>query len=96
MGYVHALQYTPMRVLMQQPPQGLESPRYVSISLQQDLLGGWLLLRESGLIGGKSQLKRELFLDTVFAYEAFEKARATHIKKGFQVMFIQGITEPKT
>ncbi len=84
-----------MRVLMQQPPQGQESPRYVSISLQQDLLGGWLLLRETGLIGGKSQLKRELFLETEPAYDAFEKARAAFLKKGFQVMFIQGIAEPK-
>jgi hypothetical protein len=84
-----------MRVLMQQHPQGQESPRYVSISLQQDLLGAWLLLRESGLIGGKSQLKREQFLATEPAFEAFEKARAMHIKKGFQVMFIQGMTEPK-
>jgi predicted DNA-binding WGR domain protein len=84
-----------MRVLMQQPPQGPESPRYVSISLQQDLLGGWTLLRESGLIGGKSQLKREQYLETESALEAFEKARAAHAKKGFQVVFVQGAAEPK-
>jgi predicted DNA-binding WGR domain protein len=85
-----------MRVLMQQPPQGQEQPRFVSISLQQDLLGGWTLLRESGLIGGKSQLKREQFLDTEPALEAFEKARAAHFKKGFQVVFVQGVAEPKS
>jgi hypothetical protein len=85
-----------MRVLMQQPPQGQEQPRFVSISLQQDLLGGWTLLRESGLIGGKSQLKREQFLDTEPAIEAFEKARAAHFKKGFQVVFVQGVAEPKS
>ena len=84
-----------MRVLMQQPPQGQESPRYVSISLQQDLLGGWTLLRESGLIGGKSQLKRVQYLETESAIEAFEKARAAHTKKGFQVVFVQGAAEPK-
>ena len=84
-----------MRVLMQQPPQGQESPRYVSISLQQDLLGGWTLPRESGLIGGKSQLKREQYLETESAIEAFEKARAAHTKKGFQVVFVQGAAEPK-
>ena len=84
-----------MRVLMQQPPQGQESPRYVSISLQQDLLGGWTLLRESGLIGGKSQLKREQYLETESAIEASEKARAAHTKKGFQVVFVQGAAEPK-
>jgi hypothetical protein len=85
-----------MRVLMQQPPHGQEQPRFVSISLQQDLLGGWTLLRESGLIGGKSQLKREQFLDTEPAIEAFEKARAAHFKKGFQVVFVQGVAEPKS
>lgn len=85
-----------MRVLMQQPPQGQEQPRFVSISLQQDLLGGWTLLRESGLIGGKSQLKREQFLETEPALEAFEKARAAHFKKGFQVVFVQGVAEPKS
>ena len=85
-----------MRVLMQQPPQGLESPRYVSISLQQDLLGGWLLVRESGLIGGKSQLKREQFLDDEPALAAFEKVRAAHSKKCYHVMFIQGAAEPKS
>ena len=84
-----------MRVLMQQPPHGQEQPRFVSIGLQQDLLGGWVLLRESGLIGGKSQLKREQFLDTEAAIEAFEKARAAHSKKGFQVVFVQGAAEPK-
>ena len=84
-----------MRVLMQQPPQGQESPRYVSISLQQDLLGGWTLLRESGLIGGKSQLKREQFLETESAIDAFENARAAHTNKGFQVVFVQGAAEPK-
>jgi predicted DNA-binding WGR domain protein len=84
-----------MRVLMQQPPKGLEAPRYVSISLQQDLLGGWTLVRETGHIGGKSQLKREQILDTEKAIEAFEAARATHFKKGFQVVFVQGATEPK-
>ena len=84
-----------MRVLMQQPPHGQEQPRFVSISLQQDLLGGWILLKESGLIGGKSQLKREQFLDTEPAIEAFEKARAAHFKKGFQVVFVQGVAEPK-
>ena len=84
-----------MRVLMQQPPQGQESPRYVSISLQQDLLGGWTLLRESGLIGGKSQLKREQYLETESAIEAFEKARAAHTKKGFQVVFVQGAEKKK-
>ena len=52
-------------------------------------------MRESGQIGGKSQLNREQFLDTESALAAFDKARAAQLKKGFQVVFVQGATEPK-
>ena len=52
-----------MRLLLQQKPAAGEAPRYVQLMLQQDLLGGWTLLRETGQIGGKAALKRELYLD---------------------------------
>jgi predicted DNA-binding WGR domain protein len=82
-----------MRLLLQQKPLAGEAPKYVQLILQQDLLGGWNLLRESGLIGGKAQLKREQFLDHDAAIGAFEKARDQQIKRGFQVMFAQGVGE---
>ena len=34
-----------MRLLLQHRPVAGESPKYVQLILQQDLLGGWLLLR---------------------------------------------------
>ena len=43
-----------MRIFLQQKPAANELPRYFQLSLQQDLLGGWTLVRESGQIGGKS------------------------------------------
>ena len=52
-----------MRLLLQQRPTAGEIPKYVQLILQQDLLGGWSLLRETGQIGGKASLKREQFLD---------------------------------
>ena len=84
-----------MRLLLQQKPLAGESPRYVQLILQQDLLGGWALLRESGHIGGKVQLKREQFLDRDSALVAFEKARDAQVKRGFLVMFTQGADAPR-
>ena len=51
-----------MRVLLQQRPSAGEAPRYVQLTLQPDLFGSWELLRESGQIGGRAQLKREQYL----------------------------------
>ncbi|KRG70166.1 WGR domain-containing protein [Pseudoxanthomonas dokdonensis] len=83
-----------MRVLLQQHPQAGEAPRYVQLTLQPDLFGGWELLRESGVIGGRSQLRREQYLLQAEAISAFEKARDSQLKRGFQVMFTRGADAP--
>jgi len=79
-----------MRLLLQQRPDGHEAPRFVQLMLQPDLLGGWTLVRESGKIGGRSQLRREQFLDRDDAFIALEQARDQQLKRGFQLMFVQG------
>ena len=84
-----------MRLFLQQKPAADEAPRYVQLVLQQDLLGGWTLLREAGHVGGRSQLRREQYLDRDAAIEAFEKARDAQLKRGFQVMFAQGSGAPE-
>ncbi|MFH1599748.1 MAG: WGR domain-containing protein [Pseudomonadota bacterium] len=84
-----------MRLLLQQKPNAGEAPKFVQLTLQQDLLGGWTLLREAGQIGGKTQLRREQFLERDAAMSAFEKARDTQVRKGFQVMFAQGAQAPR-
>lgn len=84
-----------MRLLLQQRPDGREAPRFVQLMLQPDLLGGWTLVRESGQIGGRSQLKREQFLDQASAIAALEQARDQQMKRGFQLMFAQGAEAPK-
>ena len=83
-----------MRLLLQHRPLAGESPKYVQLSLQQDLLGGWMLLREAGQIGGKATLKREQYLEQGEALLAFERARDAQLKRGFQVMFAQGANAP--
>ena len=84
-----------MRLLLQQKPNAGESPRFVQLTLQQDLLGGWTLLRETGQIGGKAQLKREQYLERDAALSAFEKARDAQVRKGFQIMVAQGADAPR-
>lgn len=84
-----------MRVYLQQRPTAGESPRYVQLTLQPDLFGGWELLRETGQLGGRAQLRREQYLLQDEATAAFEKARDTHVKRGFQVTFVRGADAPK-
>lgn len=84
-----------MRVLMQQRPEGDEAPRFVQLMLEPDLLGGWALVRETGVIGGRSQLRRQQFLERELAFAAFEKARDQQLQRGFQVVFSQGSGVPR-
>ena len=79
-----------MRLYLQQRPDGTEAPRFVQLQLDTDLLGGWTLVRESGQVGGRSQLRREQYLDRDSAVAALERARDQTLKKGFQLMFARG------
>jgi hypothetical protein len=83
-----------MRIYMQTMPDAAAAPRYVQITLEQDLLGGWTLYRETGTQGGKATLKREVYLERDDALAAFAKARDLQIKRGFKVMFSQGMESP--
>lgn len=84
-----------MRLLLQQRPAGNETPRFVQLQLQPDLLGGWTLLRETGQIGGRSTLRREQFTDQANALLALEVARDAQLKRGFQLVFVQGADAPR-
>jgi len=79
-----------MRMLLQHQPTAAEAPRFVQLALEQDLLGGWLLVRETGHIGQRSTVKREQYLERDEAMAAFEKARDQNVKRGFRVVFVQG------
>lgn len=83
-----------MRLYLQNLPHAAEPPRYVQIVLEQDLLGGWTLYRESGTQGGKATLRREQFLERDAAMVALEKARDAQLKRGYRLMFAQGLDGP--
>lgn len=79
---------------MQSLPASPEPQRYVQLILQQDLLGGWSLIRETGQQGTRGSVRREQFLNLEAAQDALAKARDQQIKKGLKVMFSQGAEEP--
>jgi predicted DNA-binding WGR domain protein len=84
-----------MRIFLQQRPVAGESPRFYQISLEQDLLGSWVLLREWGQPGARNSAKREVFLDREEALRALSRHRDSQLKRGFQVMFAQGADDPR-
>jgi predicted DNA-binding WGR domain protein len=83
-----------MRLFMQTRDDPGAAPRYYQIVLQQDLLGGWTLFREWGQQGGRASSKREVYLERDAALVAFEHARDAQLKRGFRVMFSQGLDGP--
>lgn len=84
-----------MRLLLQQRPDGPEAPRFVQLMLERDLLGGWTLVRESGRVGSRSQLRREQFPDQSSAEAALAQARDLQLGKGFQLMYARGADAPE-
>ncbi|WP_303636419.1 MULTISPECIES: WGR domain-containing protein [Stenotrophomonas] len=75
-----------MHVHLQQPAIGTEVPRFLRLTLLPDLFGGWELLRESGRVGARSQLRREVYLHADEARHAFDKARDAELHRGFQIL----------
>jgi hypothetical protein len=83
-----------MRIYMQAKPGPAEAPKYFLFVLQQDLLGGWTLVKESGQQGGKVSVKREQYLDLDQAQAALTLARDQQLKKGYAIMFAEGEDAP--
>ena len=74
---------------MQIPPQGDKAPRFYHLHLQEDLLKGWTLIRESGYQGAAGRVKKEHFDEQDDAEAALLQARDEQLKRGYQVVFMQ-------
>lgn len=79
-----------MRIYLQLPASGDQAPRYFQLVLQEDLLGGWTLIRESGRqdVGGRA--RREHFSSREAAQRALMKARDSQLARGYRVVFMEG------
>lgn len=79
-----------MRIYLQSDPEESDILRFVHLVLQEDLVGGWTLIRESGKQGSPGTIKRQHFDDQSEAIEAIMKWRDKTIKRGYRVAFVQG------
>jgi len=83
-----------MRIYLQTHHSDEEATRFYHLFLQQDLLGGWTLVKEWGFQGTSGRVQRELYPSREAAAEAMERARDQQIKRGYRVMFMQGEEPP--
>ena len=75
---------------MQSTDYSERTPKYIQLVLQQDLLGGWNLVSESGRQGGRGRIKQMHYETHEQAMDAMLDARDGHLQKGFRVVFLQG------
>jgi predicted DNA-binding WGR domain protein len=79
-----------MRIYLQMPASEGQAPRYYQLLLQEDLLGGWTLIRESGRQDAGGRSKREFFTSHDAAERAMIKARDSQVARGYRVVFVEG------
>jgi len=78
-----------MRIYMQQHAPG-EPLRFYQLQLQPDLLGGWALIRESGVQGQRGQVRQEYFQQREEAEQALIRLRDRQLRRGYRVVFREG------
>lgn len=80
-----------MRIYMQTDLDDDKPLRYYQLVLQEDMLGGWTLIREWGRQNAAARIKRDHFESLDQAEQALIKVRDAQIKRGFKVVFMRGI-----
>lgn len=79
-----------MRIYMQTMHLPEQPLRFYQLQIQKDLLGGWLLVRESGVQGMRGQVKTEHFAGRDEAERRLMHFRDQQAKRGYQVVFREG------
>lgn len=79
-----------MRIYMQTPAIDNHPPRYYHLHLEPDMFEGWLLTKEWGNQGSPGRIQKKHFSNIEDAENAMMESRDTQVKKGYQIVFIQG------
>ena len=79
-----------MRIYMQTPPLDGAPLRFYQIQIQEDLIDGWTLIRESGAQGGRSNYREVHYECREDAEYALLSLRDQQLQKGFQITFTTG------
>ena len=70
---------------------GAKGPlRFFQLILQEDLLGGWTLIRQWGQTGARGSHRQQHFDSRCAAQQALIEGRDQQLAKGYTVMFIHG------
>ena len=81
-----------MRIYMQIQPLDNKPPRFYQLHLQEDLLGGWTLIKETGYQGSSGKITREHHQIYEDAVNTLINARDQQIKRGYRIVFSEGAT----
>jgi predicted DNA-binding WGR domain protein len=80
-----------MRIYMQQlPTEAGRAPRFLHLHIQEDLIDGWNLIKETGYQGSSGRITRTHFDDAASATEALLVERDKQLKRGYRVVFVEG------
>jgi len=79
-----------MRIYMQTPYVENQPLKYYHLILQQDLLEGWMIIREWGYQGERGRSRRDHFSNREEAQRMILKWRDNQIGRGFRVVFVSG------
>ena len=79
-----------MRIYLQTQPDDSGAIRYAHLVLQEDLLEGWTLMKESRRQGMKGKITREHFQRHQEALDSMIETRDKLISRGYHVVFLQG------
>lgn len=72
------------------PPARNQPPRFYHLVLQEDLLGGWNLVREWGTTGRAGFTRTDHFEGRDGALAALVEARDRQIQRGYRLMYVDG------
>lgn len=84
-----------MRIYLQAPVTEDRPPRFYQLFLQEDLLGGWSLVRQWGTQGGAATVKREYHECREDADQALMRYRDAQLRHGYRIVFVQGEGAPQ-
>ena len=79
-----------MRIYMQKTAEINSPPKFYQVLLLQDLLEGWMVIKEWGNQGSSGRVKRELFDTRDAAEQALMQTRDAQVSRGYHVVFVQG------
>ena len=83
-----------MRIFMQIIPTQDRGPRFYHLFLQEDLINGWTLVKETGLQGSSGKVSKQHFDNWDDALESILTMRDKQLNRGYQVVFVQGQEPP--